>query len=338
MGVYGWVYRKESVMTPSDTFSMDEWIFSGVNALDNESNNTLANVPFPLKSFHYTFVKSGFTLSKSTLVVSPSSPDSFTIVLDVQPTSNVVLDITSENSTKIMLSPETVIFSKTTWNIAQTVTITSIDDKSIDTKQITISVDAINSDDAFDDLRDKSIVVTTRDNDIRPLLAVVEPIIEEIEEAKPIETPIKNIDINSPLATITKLYIATFARAPEARGSNYWLYKSKLNLKDMARSFFDQEETKQKYPQGFSDYDFIASIYNHVYNRDPDQAGGEYWLKELESGKIGRPLLILALITGAKGEDALMLEKQTKVGIDFAKSGSLDLDLAKKIIDDIRYK
>ncbi|MBL0721742.1 MAG: hypothetical protein JJV88_04100 [Sulfurovum sp.] len=45
------------------------------------------------------------------------------------------------------------------------------------------------------------------------------------------------------LDNVTKLYIATFGRAPKKEGSNYWLYESKLNLEDIARSFFDQPET-----------------------------------------------------------------------------------------------
>jgi len=349
----GWVYRREHVTSPSDTFSMDEWELSGVGALDDESNNSLASNPFPLKSFHATLLQSGFTLSTTALVVSESS-GSFSVVLDVQPKSDVVLDITSENSAKVTLSPQTLTFSQTTWNIPQTVTLNAVDANQV--TQIIISVHATHSDDSFDDLRDKSVTVTSRESSVQPLFRpfVVEPIIEEqketkVEEVEVVEeveeqkeskieepNPIENIDTDSPLAMITKLYITTFGRAPEMRGSNYWLYKSKLNLEDIARSFFDQEETQQKYPQGFSDYDFIVSIYNHIYNRDPDQAGGDYWLQELESGKIERPLLILALIRGAKGEDALMLKKQTRVGIDFAKSGSVDLDLAKRVFDDIR--
>jgi len=346
----GWVYRREHVTSPSDTFSMDEWELSGVDALDDESNNSLASNPFPLKSFHATLLQSGFTLSTTALVVSESS-GSFSVVLDVQPKSDVVLDITSENSAKVTLSPQTLTFSQTTWNIPQIVTLNAVDANQV--TQIIISVDATHSDDSFDDLRDKSVTVTSRESSVQPLFRpfVVEPIIEEqketkVEEVEVVEeqkeskieepNPIENIDTDSPLAMITKLYITTFGRAPEMRGSNYWLYSSKLNLEDIARSFFDQEETKEQYPSGFSDYDFIVSIYNHIYNRDPDQAGGDYWLQELESGNIERPLLILALIRGAKGEDALMLKKQTRVGIDFAKSGSVDLDLAKRVIDDIR--
>ncbi len=160
---------------------------------------------------------------------------------------------------------------------------------------------------------------------------ISEPIVVERQTGNAEQTGTK-----PELDNVTKLYIATFGRAPESAGSVYWLYESKLNLEDIVRSFFDQEETKEKYPEGFSNYDFIVAIYNHVYDRDPDQEGGDYWLEELESGKVEKGLFILAVINGAIGDDALMLEKQTIAGVDFVKSGIQNLDMAKKVIDDLK--
>ena len=168
---------------------------------------------------------------------------------------------------------------------------------------------------------------------------VVQPITEPISEPIVVERQTGNADqtgTKPELDNVTKLYIATFGRAPESAGSVYWLYESKLNLEDIARSFFDQEETKEKYPEGYSNYDFIVSTYNHVYDRDPDQEGGDYWLEELDSGKVEKGLFILAVINGAIGDDALMLEKQTIAGVNFVKSGVQNLDMAKKVIDDIQ--
>ena len=39
---------------------------------------------------------------------------------------------------------------------------------------------------------------------------------------------------------------------------------------------------------------------------------------------------------GALGDDALMLEKQTIVGVNFVRSGVQNLDMAKKVIDDMK--
>ena len=182
-------------------------------------------------------------------------------------------------------------------------------------------------------LANKTVTVTTTDNDVAPTVTppstgggstytppttptpepeeeeeTVEPIVEEEKVVvQPITNPIaverttgnaEQTGTKPELDNVTRLYIATFGRAPESAGSIYWLYESKLNLEDIARSFFEQEETKAKYPQGFDNYDFIVSTYNHVYNRNPDQAGGDYWLEELDGGKIEKGLFILAVING----------------------------------------
>ena len=64
---------------------------------------------------------------------------------------------------------------------------------------------------------------------------------------------------------VTRLYIATFDRAPDADGLKYWLH-SGLSLEQIAESFFDQKETKEKYPDELSDEDFIKEIYANLFN------------------------------------------------------------------------
>ena len=52
-----------------------------------------------------------------------------TVVLDTQPTDNVTVDITENDTTDdISLSTTSLTFGDTTWNDAQTVTITATDD------------------------------------------------------------------------------------------------------------------------------------------------------------------------------------------------------------------
>ncbi len=45
---------------------------------------------------------------------------------------------------------------------------------------------------------------------------------------------------------LMSLYIATFNRAPDAKGFNYWLNESGLTLEEIAQSFFDQPETQKR--------------------------------------------------------------------------------------------
>ncbi len=137
-------------------------------------------------------------------------------------------------------------------------------------------------------------------------------------------------------SSLTRLYIATFDRAPDTKGLNYWL-ESGREIEEIAMNFFDQEETKAKYPEGFSEADFIQAIYQNLFNRDAETSGFEYWYDALESGKITRSLFILTIINGALGNDKKLLDNKTVVGLAFAKDGRDDIDEAHKVLSGITY-
>ncbi|MDM8530766.1 Ig-like domain-containing protein [Anaerolineales bacterium HSG25] len=106
--------------------------------------------------------------SGDTEVNESGTTDTFTVVLDgVQPASNVVINVTSGNTNEAMVNPATLTFTGDNWDTAQTVTVVGVYDTSIDGDQttiVTLSVDKVNSDDAYDALDDKTISVTTVDN------------------------------------------------------------------------------------------------------------------------------------------------------------------------------
>jgi len=134
---------------------------------------------------------------------------------------------------------------------------------------------------------------------------------------------------------VTALYIATFDRAPDAEGLNYWVNISELTLEEIALSFFDQEETQEKYPSDYTNYEFVYAIYQNLFGRDPDEDGILYWDSELDENRIDRSFFILAVVNGAKGDDSLILENKTKVGMEFVESNVDDMEMARDIVSDI---
>lgn len=113
----------------------------------------------------------GFILSESddsTEVSEFATTDTLSLVLTAQPTSNVVLTVNCLDSSELVASPALITFTPANAHIAQTVTVTGVDDDLIDGIQITtvsVSVDDATSADAFDPLADQSISALTRDND-----------------------------------------------------------------------------------------------------------------------------------------------------------------------------
>jgi hypothetical protein len=116
---------------------------------------------------------------------------------------------------------------------------------------------------------------------------------------------------------ITQVYVSTFNRAPDADGLEYW-YQSGLAIEEISASFFDQEETKEMYPTTMNNQTFVTAIYNNVFNHDPDSAGFDYWVEELDSKNISRANMILAIGNGATGTDKDILDNKTEVGIYYA--------------------
>ncbi len=138
---------------------------------------------------------------------------------------------------------------------------------------------------------------------------------------------------------ISKLYVATFNRAPDSGGLDYWLNDSGLNLNQIAQSFFDQIETQNLYPNTTTTREFVQSVYNNLFNRNPDIEGWDYWIEQLEKGNFQRSQFILAAINGAldneNGQDKTILENKNEVGIYFANSGLNDQNEAKIIMKTI---
>jgi len=142
-------------------------------------------------------------------------------------------------------------------------------------------------------------------------------------------------DTNDAEAQIAELYVATFDRAPDAAGLKYWVeqHKKGMSIEDIAKSFFDQPETKEKYDNADLDT-FIESVYEHVLDRKADQAGLEYWKGELEKGHISKDKFIIAILNGAKEhqDDHKHLLDKVDVGLTFVKEGLNDPEMAKTVI------
>jgi len=134
---------------------------------------------------------------------------------------------------------------------------------------------------------------------------------------------------------VAKLYVATFNRAPDSAGLEYWTNSSGLKLSEIAQSFFDQSETQILYPEGTENRDFVESVYANLFNRLPDDEGWSYWIEQLDNNIFSKNRFIEAVINGAKDEDAQILSNKTEVGISFASRGLNEVSQAQSIMANI---
>jgi hypothetical protein len=91
----------------------------------------------------------------------------FTMVLTSQPTANVTIPLTSSNPNEGTASPASVTFTPANWNIAQTVTVTGVDDAVVDgTVAYTIMTGvAISLDPVYNSMNVADVSVSNTDND-----------------------------------------------------------------------------------------------------------------------------------------------------------------------------
>jgi hypothetical protein len=111
----------------------------------------------------------GVSLSQMTATVSEDGLLTATlqITLEGEPRSPVVLDLTSANPNEVISVPSRLTLDRTNWDTGVSVEIQGVRDVVVDgdqTTQLTVSVDAASSDDAFARLADQEISVTTLDN------------------------------------------------------------------------------------------------------------------------------------------------------------------------------
>jgi len=93
--------------------------------------------------------------------------DTFTVVLNSEPTANVTIPLSSSDPDEVTVAPAMLVFTPANWNAPQTVTVTGVDDPIADGNQVvSILTAAATSTDANYDGRDAANVeVTNIDND-----------------------------------------------------------------------------------------------------------------------------------------------------------------------------
>ena len=132
----------------------------------------------PFESSEISYVETGGAgISVSTASVSVAegstaatlSPTAatFTIVLDSEPTAGVTIGLSSSNANKGIVSPSSLTFTSSNWNMPQTGTITSVDDAVADGDYhfSIVTASAISTDSFYNDLNSSDVLVTTIDDD-----------------------------------------------------------------------------------------------------------------------------------------------------------------------------
>lgn len=117
------------------------------------------------------------------IVVNPTSGlnvteaggiDTFTIVLNSEPTSNVIVGLSSDDPTEADVTPTSLTFTNANWNVARTVTVVGRDDLVVDTDQTfdILTAQAVSNDVKYSVINPSNVSVTNKDDDVWPNITV----------------------------------------------------------------------------------------------------------------------------------------------------------------------
>ena len=130
--------------------------YSGFNAADvsvtNTDNDTAGITVSPT---------SGLTTTEA------GGTATFTVVLDTQPTADVTIALSSSDLTEGTVGPASLTFTAANWNVAQTVTVTGVDDAIADgdVAYSIVTAAAVSTDGSYSGFDAADVSVTNTDND-----------------------------------------------------------------------------------------------------------------------------------------------------------------------------
>ena len=123
----------------------------------------------------------GVTVSTATLTVTEGGSNTYTVVLDSQPTANVTVtvggasgDVTADTDTGTSGDQTALTFTTSTWNTAQTVTVSAAeDDDALADEKVTLTHTVAGGDYGTNSVTADAVVITIAENDT-PTLAIAD--------------------------------------------------------------------------------------------------------------------------------------------------------------------
>lgn len=110
------------------------------------------------------------------------------------------------------------------------------------------------------------------------------------------DTRLEKIDINEHENSdnIYRLYKAAFNRIPDKDGFLGWndSFTDPRSINEVASAFIASPEFKIKYGENLPDESFIQTLYQNVLGREPDSAGFDHWMSQIDAGMQRADLLL----------------------------------------------
>ena len=174
-----------SISKPSLTFTASNWNTEQsvkFTAIDDNIYDGDVTVSVNIKStsadINYNNLSSGFAITVkdndtsgiitdiTSATITEGQYITRTFKLKSQPKSNVTLNISSNNNSRLSITPQSLTFTSSNWNTTQSVRFTAIDNSIIDGDTVvSVTVKSVSDDTNYNNL-DSRFAITVKDNDV----------------------------------------------------------------------------------------------------------------------------------------------------------------------------
>lgn len=127
-------------------------------------------------------------------------------------------------------------------------------------------------------------------------------------------------------AQIQNAYVAFFNRPADVAGLNYWTSYNG-SIADLFNAFAGSQEYKALFT-GQNSTQIVNTVYQNLFGRSPDVAGLNYWVGQLDAGKVTVGNIANAVNAGAQGTDKTIIDNKVAAATSFTTA----LDTTSEIV------
>lgn len=132
------------------------------------------------------------------------------------------------------------------------------------------------------------------------------------------------------LTEVQSLYVAYFSRPGDPAGVNYWVNAMNSNpaaYQAISASFSHSAEYQAMYG-GKSNADMVNTVYLNLFGRAAEKAGVDFWVNEINSGRMSIDNVVTQISKGAQNQDLFAFN--AKVAVSTAFTDRVDLPNEQK--------
>lgn len=128
---------------------------------------------------------------------------------------------------------------------------------------------------------------------------------------------------------VQKLYVAYFSRPADPDGLAYWanvLQTNPSGYQTMSANFSTSAEFRAVY-NGMDNRAIVAEVYDNLFGRAPEAAGLDYWVGELNAGRITLDNVVTQVANGSQNLDRTIYNGKVSIAETF--TSLIDTDAEK---------